>query len=273
MTVSQTQLARLAENLSPRKWQIIRAVEQFRLVSAGQLRRRFYGAEPDTAAARFARRDFASLHDLGVLHRLERRVGGVRAGSTGFVDALGPVGRRLLDLAEGEGAGGGRSRYEPSDGFVDHALAVTEIWVSLYEHLSDRWTGERRSSFEFFVERAAWRQFIGPHGAARILKPDAELHLVRGDVEDRWWIEVDRATERPSVIQRKLAAYVSYYRSGLEDRNGVFPLTAWLTIHEPRAQVLAELVAALPPGEQRLFRVGLLSSSSPFLLSHGRNDK
>jgi len=268
---SQARLVRLAGDLSPRRWEVVLAVEEMRLVSAEQLRRRFYGSGP--SAARLARLDLAALHEANILHRLSRRIGGLHAGSSGFIYSLGSVGHRLLELRAGEGAARQPSRYEPSLGFVDHALAVSELWVSLHEHLHLGLTAERGARFDFRVERRAWRSFMDTTGAALLLKPDAELRLHRQGFEDRWWVEVDRATERRSTIRRKLLAYVAYARTGIEqERAGLFPLTAWLTVDEARAEVLREVIAELAPSGQRLFRVGLLSAASPLLLSHGRTE-
>ncbi len=157
---------------------------------------------------------------------------------------------------------------------MDHALAVSEVWVGLHEHLHTGLTAERDAQFDFFVERQAWRSFMDGNGVAATLKPDAELRLRRQGFEDRWWLEVDRATERRSTIRRKLSVYVAYYRTGIEqERAGLFPLTAWLTVDEARAQVIRHVIGELAPGDQRLFRVGLLSTASPLLLSHGRTER
>jgi hypothetical protein len=178
-----------------------------------------------------------------------------------------------LELHVGEGLSRAATRYEPSLGFVAHALAVSEVWVGLHEHLHLGLTAERAAHFDFRVERQAWRPFVDGSGASAWLKPDAEVRLTRGGFEDWWWLEVDRATTRRRAIRRQLDAYVAYYRTGLEQqKHGLFPLTAWLTLTEARAQVLREVIADLPPGEQRLFRVGLLSAASPLLLSHGRSE-
>jgi Replication-relaxation len=268
--LSQAQLVRLADELSPRRWQLLRAVHDLRLVTGGQLRRRFYA--PADSAARLARLDLAALHEARILHRLSRRIGGRRAGSSGFIYAVGPIGRRLLELRCGEGLPRGSGQYEPSIGFVDHALAVSEVWVGLHEHLHDGLTGERDVHIDYRVEQAAWRSYLDAYGAPLTLKPDAEVRLQRAGFEDHWWLEVDRATERRAAIRRKLAAYVAFYRSGQEQRtSGLFPLTAWLTICPERARVLDEVIGELSPGERRLFRVGLLSAASPLLLSHGRS--
>lgn len=269
--LSHAQLVGLAGSLSERRWELLQAVQHVRLATGGQLRRRFYGE--GSSAYRLARLDLAYLHDHGVLHRLERTIGGVSAGSTGFIYALGPVGRRLLAYRHGEGIDTGRSRYEPTVGFVEHALAVTEIWVGLHEHLKGRWTGERDASFEYRVEREAWREFPGQWGGLLTLKPDAELWLRRQDIEERIWTEVDRATERRSTIRRKLDAYLAYYRTGQEQaEHGFFPLTCWLTTTPERARVLEEVIGELPTRDRRLFKVGLLSAATPILLSQGRTE-
>lgn len=268
---SNAQLIELADALSPRRWAILRAVEELRLATGGQLRRRFF-PEPTASAARLARLDLAWLHDQRVLRRLDRRIGGKRAGSTGWVYALGPVGQRLLELESGEGVRQ-RSGYEPSLGFVQHTLAVSEIWVSLHEYLRDPWMGQRGVEFEFRAERAAWRTYPSADRGSTTLKPDAEVRLRWPDAEEHLWLEIDRATEHRAVIRRKLDAYVRYFLTGREQaREGLFPLTFWLTTTPERAAVLCEVIETLPPRRRRLFRVGLLGAAAPTLLSNGRGE-
>lgn len=267
--VSEPELLRLADELSVRRWAVVRAVAELRLLTGGQVRQRFY-ADAGANAARLARRDLAALFEHGILHRLRRRIGGVRAGSTGFVYALGSVGRRLLELKRGEGLPGGRSRYEPTIGFVEHALAVSQVWVDLHEYLRDPWTGEPDVTIDFRAERSAWRSYVDAVGGAATMKPDAELRIERREFEDALWLEVDRATERRGTLHNKCAAVIAYYNTGLEQqRHGLFPLTVWLTTDEQRATVLREVIAEFAPADQRLFRVGLLSAAAPLLLSQG----
>jgi hypothetical protein len=265
--LSHAQLLRLGSQLSPQRTQLLSAVHDLRLVSGGQLRRRFYPS--GASAARLARLDLAALHEARILHRLERRIGGARAGSSGFIYGLGPIGRRLLEMQRGEGLPRGSGQFEANAGFVDHALCVSEVWARLHEHLRDPLLGEPHAHIDYRVEQAAWRHYLDAYGAPLTLKPDVELRLTRGGYEDRWWLEVDRATERRATIRRKLNAYVAYYRTGVEQqRSGLFPLTAWLSISAERARVLEEVIGQLPSSEQRLFRVDLLTNAAPLLLSH-----
>src|SRR5437870_4997317 len=86
------------ENLSDRDLAVIRSVRQHRFLTARQIEEfHFTTHATDQAGARVCRRVLARLTRERLLARLERRVGGVRAGSASFVYALGPIGSRLLD--------------------------------------------------------------------------------------------------------------------------------------------------------------------------------
>jgi hypothetical protein len=269
--LSEAQLLPLSRGLSDRRWALLRAVAAMRLVTGGQLRRHFYAGLP--SGSRLARLDLAYLFEQRILHRLERRIGGRRAGSESYVYALGSVGRRLLELEKGQGLPGGRSRYEPTVGFVTHALAVSEVWVGLHDYLRDSWTGRHDVEIDFQVERAAWRTYLDVLGARTTLKPDAELCITRQGYVEHSWIEVDLATERRHTLHGKLAAYVAYFHTGHEQaRTGMFPLTVWLTTTSARVAVIDEVIAGFAPDDRRLFRVGHLSAASPLLLSLGGDE-
>ena len=109
--VSAKGLEQLRERLSGRDLAIIGQVADLRLMSARQIEAvHFPASEHDSqpAAARARQRVLGRLVRDRLLIRLERRIGGVRAGSAGFVFAVGPVGYRLL--AAGGRGGGFRSR-------------------------------------------------------------------------------------------------------------------------------------------------------------------
>lgn len=265
--VSGAQLLRLADSLSSRRWELLEAVWSMRLISGGQLARHCY-TDPAATAARKARRDLAWMHTHGILHRLDRRIGGVRSGSTGYVWAVGAVGLRLLDLKHGEGVTSGRSRYEPTVGFLEHTLAVSEIYVGLHEHLKDPLVGDPAATVDFRVEQRAWRSYVDALGSPVKLKPDAEVRLVHQGFEEWLWLEIDRGSERRSVIRNKCAAYIAYWNTGHEQAaHGMFPLTAWLTTNEARAAVLREVINQFSFADRQLFRVGLLTAAVPLLLS------
>src|SRR5262245_3341192 len=84
-------LAGIEAQLAERDWRVLRRVSGLRFVSGSQLRR----LELGESSARASRRALLRLVHLGVLERLPRQIGGVRAGSAGFVYRLGPAGQRL----------------------------------------------------------------------------------------------------------------------------------------------------------------------------------
>jgi hypothetical protein len=215
--------------LSARDRQVLQATADLRLITGGQLMRLVFRAPAATSHnARIARRCLQRLTATGLLWRLERRVGGIRAGSSSYVYALSPAGGRAL----GEATSRGRSR-EPSLTFQDHTLTVSEIYVQLFEH-------HYLHPFEELVvetEPSCWRSL--DDGSGGILKPDLLVTAITPD-EERWlYIEVDRGTEHIAAIQRKVALYRAHQRSGREQaRLGGFPAVLWLVPNQHRATQL-----------------------------------
>lgn len=244
--ISARGVARLRERLSVRDMAIIAQVAELRLMSARQIQAiHFPSSEHDNeqAAIRARQRVLERLCRERLLIRLERRIGGVRAGSAGLVLALGPVGQRVLALN-----GPRRRSYEPTLRFVDHTLALSQLVV-------DVTVAARQGSLDLLDSQAeprSWREFSGP-GGRRLLRPDAFLALGVGEYELRWFIEVDRSSESLPVIVRKCRLYADYYQSGKEQtaRGGVFPRVCWIVPEETRAARLLSAIArdrALPEG-------------------------
>ena len=92
---------------------------------------------------------------------------------------------------------------------------------------------------------------------ARVLKPDLFLRIGVGAYEDRWFVEVDLATESAPTIAAKAERYLEHYRGGGEQRrHGVYPRVIW-TVPNPRAasrsrQALARLPEGSPAAVRRL---------------------
>jgi hypothetical protein len=185
------------------------------------------GHDNPEAASRAAQRVLARLVRDGLLHRLERRVGGVRAGSAGYVYGLGPVGQRLLNPDEPR-----RRRYEPGIRHLDHTLAVTQLTVDVIR-------ASRAGKFDlltFQPEPQCHRTFSGLGGQV-VLKPDLFLAVGVGEMEHRWFIEVDRGSESLPVVIRKCQVYDAYYQSGKEKAaHGVFPRVCWVVTNQGRAE-------------------------------------
>ncbi len=169
-------LAHVEAQLTDQDRLVVRTVALLHLVSGEQLERTCFGEANSTGAAsraRHARRRSVRLVELGLLARLARRVGGVRAGSAGFVYALAPAGQRLIADWHDEPRSRGRQPHEPGQHSAAHRLAVSEIYTGLVE--ADRQGRGRLLSFA--TEPSCWRSFAGQWGSAQRLKPDASATI------------------------------------------------------------------------------------------------
>jgi hypothetical protein len=244
--VSAREIVRVQERLSERDLAIIGQVAELRLMSALQIQAiHFPDSEHENGAAamRARQRVLKRLCRERLLVALERRIGGIRAGSAGLVLALGSVGQRVLS------ANGPRRRsHEPGYRFVDHTLGTSQLVVDLR-------VAARHGALDVLeaqAEPSCWRQFSGL-GGRQWLRPDAFVVLGVGDYELRWFIEVDRASESLPVVLRKCRLYADYYQSGTEQaaHGGVFPRVCWVVPDEKRAEQLHAAIARdrqLPEG-------------------------
>lgn len=261
--ISARGVAQLRERLSGRDKAILRQVAELRLMSARQIQVIHFPDsehENELAATRARQRALARLVSERLLIRLERRIGGVRAGSAGLVLALGEVGQRVLVLE-----GPRRRSHEPGPRFVDHTLAVAQLVVDVS-------VAARRGVLDLLdcqAEPTSWREFPGL-GGRRWLRPDMFLALGVGAYELRWFIEVDRASESLPVIRRKCRLYADYYQSGIEQagRGGVFPRVCWIVPDGERAERLREAIAQDRHLPERLFVVTTNEQAMTTLSSH-----
>jgi hypothetical protein len=243
----------LATRLSERDYEVLRQVSELRFVSGAQLARLCFAAEGEAAAgARAARRSLLRLTTLSVLARLPRPVGGVRAGSAGFVYHLGIGGQRLAELRGLQPERSRRRSLVPGTLFVAHTLQVAELHTRLRE--ADR--SGRIELLKLVAEPSCWRAIGGLGNQRDYLKPDSYVRLGVGAFEDSYFIEVDRGTEGSRALDRQLELYVRYQASGAEQTaQGVFPLVLWLTTTEERADAIRSCVDRLPRAARGLFAV------------------
>jgi hypothetical protein len=208
----------------------------------------FFDHATSLSGARTCRRVLERLTNAGALWRLDRRIGGVRAGSASFVYALAPLGHRLLH----DGEGSRIRRHEPSAEFLDHTLAIAQVGVDLHcrAHQGDI------ELIDIQPEPACWRRFsVGLEGR-QTLKPDLSVALKAGDYEYHWFIEIDLATHSAMAVLRKCALYQRYWASGSEqDRSGLFPKVLFITPNARRAGLLGRTIAAARQLNASLFAV------------------
>jgi hypothetical protein len=241
-------------SLTDRDRSLIRTVSDLRFVSGDQLARlHFIEADPE-AQARAARRSLIRLTRADVLARLPRRVGGVRAGSAGFVYHLGAVGYRLAVRYGWQPERRRRRSDIPGTTFLHHSLVVAELHTLLRE--ADR--SRRIELLELSAEPSCWRSYGGVGAqAGKTLKPDSYLRLGVGEFEDSYFIEVDRGTVGSTTLDRKLREYVAYEASGLEQTRGVFPRVLWLVPDASRAAAIGVSIGRLTKASRELFAVAL----------------
>lgn len=240
-------LERLRNRLSDRDLAILQSVDAFRLLTARQIEAlHFHDHATPLTGARAARRVLERLTRDRVLTRLERRIGGVRAGSASHIYAVGPAGHRVL---HGDSS---RRWREPSETFVAHTLAVADLVVALTEQ--DREGGAEL--VEYQTEPGCWRDSPRPMAGTQTLKPDLFVATATNQSELRWFVEVDLGTESGSAIVRKCRTYHAYWQSGIEqERHEVFPKVLWVADTPRRAGLIHRAIGKAHSLHQPLFDI------------------
>ncbi len=241
--------------LSDRDVAVLADVASFRAITGDQLRRLHFDHNGDgspAGALRSCQRTLKRLVTHGLLATIPRRVGGVRSGSAGLTYVLGYHGQRLVRpnrrARTPEGLG---------DRYVAHTLAVAEVAVGLRERV-------RHGALDDLVvevEPICWREF--PAGRKTVnLKPDLFATVGAGDLEARWFVEVDLATESLVRVRTKCQTYLDYYATGIEtDLHGVFPKVAWITPDQRRHRQIIEVVSKMASPAGDMFTVTTAESA------------
>ncbi len=238
MRVTTRTVDQLRDRLGPTDWAAIETLDRVDTASARQLRRLHW---PDQTQARTARRRLSQLAELRVTSRLDRRVGGVRAGSDGYLYRLDVAGKRLL------GHTPGRRPHTPGRTFLNHTLAITEIYVQATEASRT----DAVEIVEYQTEPACWRTW-----GTGVLKPDAYVVTTTTEFEDHWFVEVDRATESTTTILRKAAVYERYHHTGIEqEHHGLFPRVLWVVPTERRKSQLVDALGLRSADQWRLHQI------------------
>lgn len=255
--VTGAELAVLGRRLGERELGVIETLCRFKLATATQLQRLdFANYATALTGARAARRTLARMTKQRLLVRLDRRVGGVRAGSASYIYALGPLAHRMRD-------GHSRRRWrEPSHPFVAHTIAITELATQLTTEIP---TGCELLELE--PEPSCWRTFTSGHGTVEVLKPDLAAVTADAVSEFRWFIEIDLGTEAGTAIARKAARYRRYHDTGIQQHDHeVFPKVLFVADTERRADIIDRTLTRSRRPE--LFEVCTNSTALPTLWGH-----
>jgi Replication-relaxation len=269
MTSSRITAARTAlveELLGDRDTQIIQALARVRVATVRQLQRLFFVTTSPLSSSRQCQKTLERLSAWRVVTRLERRVGGARSGSAGFIYALDTLGQRVVGRAGPVGGSRPRRAWTPSRPFLRHALAVSELYVRLVEVA-------RMAPFvieAFDAEPGSWRAFTGSAGEVVFLKPDAFIRLGADEFTHSTFVEVDCGTESRTALAVKFDRYRLYWASGAEQRrHGVFPRVLWLVPERKRYQQVLDAASRQPAESWRLFRVALYDEAIHALVGDG----
>jgi hypothetical protein len=199
---------------------VVETVDRYRLVTASQLRRLHYKGTPDGIRVR-SNTHFNALVKKGLIRRMPFRV---------------PIGSY----------GAAEYAYTPPDSnqevFNPHMYYITELYVRLVERLG---------ADNFSYDPEEWSH--DSWGSVR-LKPDAHARLPT--LRRQFFVEVDRSSQRPAVIAKKMNRYVRAY-GGLD--GGRFPYVLWTCRTPRRKQELQRIASAR--AEPGLFVVALFDEA------------
>lgn len=100
--ITTAQLAALADHLSDRDQAILADLERTRVLTGAQLQRLHFTSIDAASQARDRLRVLDRLTNLDLVSMLERRIGGIRAGSAGHIYTLTPAGQRFQAVQRGQ---------------------------------------------------------------------------------------------------------------------------------------------------------------------------
>jgi len=260
-TTTTASLTTLVDQLSERDQAILADLERTRVLTGAQLQRLHFTAIDAASRARDRRRVLTRLTDLDLVSTLDRRIGGIHAGSTGHIYTLTPAGRRFLAWQRGQQVPKRLRRFRtPGAPFLTHALAISDIYVALVE-------ASRHQDFQvstFQGEPACWH----PVGNGRYLHPDAYTVLATAAHQDCWWLEIDQATESLPRIKRKCCAYLDFLTRGGLGPDDVPPRILFTTPDVDRCDAIHKVITKVSTTEtDQLINVITHEDTGKFLIT------
>ncbi|PIF02665.1 MAG: hypothetical protein CR979_00980 [Propionibacterium sp.] len=245
--ISKNQLLTIAKQLSDTQASILGLLGSHRFATTDQLARYHQPLyKSKNSAIRQTNRTTKHLANLGLIRHLNRRIGGSRSGSSGYIWHLTEAGQRLAGIDPKDPLPHLRptNRWrEPSLTFLTHTLAVTEVRI-IFEETSHN---QPLKIVSVETEPACWRQHISDYGQTETLKPDIAIITKQANYEDHWWCEIDLGSENPARITQKALTYLNHYNYGIEQQTrGIFPKVLWITPTKTRCNQLQKILTTSP---------------------------
>ena len=241
--------------IHPMQARLLALVAAHRFATTTQLARLTAPEYASSASAlRQTQRHLASLAQQRLLTSLERRVGGWQGGSAVTVWAATTRGHRRVAAENGEDEEVPRRQRprEVSTTFLDHLLAITEVRTSIEEAVRQQTDTEATVA----LEPDCWRTHLGPSGQVQVLRPDLAVTITSPAYEDRYLVEVDRATENPGRVIATCWRYQEHQATTSQaSDDDVFPLVVWLVPGDRRRHRLERAIAHSTGLLRDLFRV------------------
>ena len=239
--------------IHPMQARLLALVAAHRFATTTQLARLTAPEYASSASAlRQTQRHLASLAQQRLLTSLERRVGGWQGGSAVTIWAATTRGQRLVAADEGEEVPRRQRPREVSTTFLDHLLAITEVRTSIEEAVRQ----EADTEATVALEPDCWRTALSPSGQVQVLRPDLAVTITSPAYEDRYLMEVDRATENPGRVIATCWRYQEHQATSVQASDGdVFPLVVWLVPTDRRRHRLERAIAHSTGLLRDLFRV------------------
>lgn len=251
--------------LSTNEAQILKFLLKAKYVTTKQLARlHFTDSVNDATSLRRANLATKKLNEGGYIKHLNRRIGGVRAGSGSFVWTISTKGLKWLKHFKPSVAVTRQNYYEPTWHHLEHTLAISEIFVQLTK-LKNKHLVQSIDNFQF--EPNCWRGWLDNHAGRMILKPDCYIEISLDNYLYNYFIEVDKNTESLARVINKSKQYIRYYNLNIEQKNtGVFPLVLWVVPDEKRKLAIEQRIQKELKDYWELFQVITLDDFKDFMI-------
>ena len=250
--ISRAELTKIESHLTARDHAVLVTIRKYRFLTSTQVGKLFFtDCTTKTSRTRNQNLLLQRLSGHGLIKPLQRRIGGVKGGSSLQVWHLTEAGQRLLTLNDPDSIK--RKRIlEPKPLFLEHTLAIAECAVqmtSLCRYSADL------NLIAIDAEPTCWRRY-SDDGKAVYLKPDLFTITTYQNYEDRWFIEMDLGSESAGQVVDKCNAYLHYYYTGIEQKeSGMFPLVVWIVKDKARKERLKDYIKDSIKAQPKMFLV------------------